>query len=79
MPALAPKAYYQAGAVEGPIEDPVYDDDVLDYEPMESEHTEEEALADAMAISEAEERTSGFSSRRPSSVCSRRPHRLLHC
>jgi hypothetical protein len=49
---LASEVYYQAGFMGGPIEDSLEDD--LDYEPMEAELTEEEALAHAMAISEVE-------------------------
>jgi hypothetical protein len=49
-------AYYHASPVEGLIEDLPEDDDDLDYEPMESELTEEEAATRAMDISEAKER-----------------------
>jgi hypothetical protein len=42
--------------VEGPIEDLPEDDDDLDYKPMEAKLMEGEALARAMAVTEAEER-----------------------
>jgi non-canonical (house-cleaning) NTP pyrophosphatase len=52
VPEFSPEVY-----VQGAVVDPPEDDDA-DYEPMEEEpeRTEEEALARAMAISEAEER-----------------------
>jgi non-canonical (house-cleaning) NTP pyrophosphatase len=52
VPEFSPEVY-----VQGAVVDPPEDDDA-DYEPMEEEpeQTEEEALARAMAISEAEER-----------------------
>jgi hypothetical protein len=49
-------AYYQASPVEGLIEDLLEDDDNLDYEPMEAELREEEAMTRAMDISKAKER-----------------------
>jgi hypothetical protein len=41
---LAPKGYYQAGLVGGPIEDPLEDEGDLDCEPMKAELTEQDGV-----------------------------------